>query len=144
MMLCRAIIAVLLAAGLVDAAEPLSQRTTYTSDENVYTLRWLADGRTIALETSNQLKLIDPATGRERHSFTIGTNVWSAGKPPFALSADGGRLATVDFREKTSSTIRIWDLATGNEVRRLRGHKGETTALAFSPDGRTLASGGED
>src|SRR5262245_2222885 len=136
-----ALFVTLAAAG---GAEPLRERASYKSDENLYTLHWLPDGRTIALEASNHLKLIDADTGTQWHSFTIGTNVWRAGKPPFALSADGTHLATLDFTEKTPSAIHIWDLATGKEIRRLRGHKGETTALAFSPDGRTLASGGED
>src|SRR5262245_12673089 len=140
-MLAGALLATMAAAR---GAEPLRERASYKSDENLYTMHWLPDGRTVAVETSNHLKLIDADTGEPRHSFTIGTNVWSAGKPPFTLSADGTRLATLDFREKTPSTIRIWDLATGKEIRRLRGHEGETTALTFSPDGRTLASGGED
>jgi WD40 repeat protein len=35
----------------------------------------------------------------------------------------------------------LWDLATGKELHRLEGHQGEVDCLAWSPDGKTLASG---
>ncbi len=41
-------------------------------------------------------------------------------------------------------TVRLWDARTGREVRRLVGHDGETTCLAFLPGGDIIASGGAD
>jgi WD40 repeat protein len=41
-------------------------------------------------------------------------------------------------------TIKLWELATGRELRTLAGHAGEVNSLAFSPDGRQLASGSGD
>jgi hypothetical protein len=41
-------------------------------------------------------------------------------------------------------TVRLWDLPSGKEVGRLEGHKSCVFAVAFSPDGRTLVSGGLD
>jgi WD40 repeat protein len=43
-----------------------------------------------------------------------------------------------------SGTIRICRVDTGEIVLRLEGHRGRINALAFSPDGRTLASSSED
>ena len=37
-------------------------------------------------------------------------------------------------------TIKLWDVSTGREIRTLVGSEGEITAVAFSPDGRTLVS----
>lgn len=40
------------------------------------------------------------------------------------------------------STIRLWDTATGNQLALLVGHRERVTSLAFSPDGKLLASAG--
>jgi hypothetical protein len=41
-------------------------------------------------------------------------------------------------------TIKIWDVATGKEIRTLVGHAGWVHTLSWSRDGRRLASGGWD
>jgi WD40 repeat protein len=40
--------------------------------------------------------------------------------------------------------VRLWDAATGREVRRFEGHTDRVRAVAFSPDGRYALSGSED
>ncbi|TIW08357.1 MAG: WD40 repeat domain-containing protein, partial [Mesorhizobium sp.] len=40
--------------------------------------------------------------------------------------------------------IKLWDLDTGREVRRLEGHSGTVYALALSADGNRLLSGSLD
>jgi len=41
-------------------------------------------------------------------------------------------------------TIKLRDVASGEELKTLRGHTGDVNSVAFSPDGKTLASGSFD
>ncbi len=43
-----------------------------------------------------------------------------------------------------NSTARIWDAATGQEVRQLAGHSDYLRSAAYSPDGKTIVAGGCD
>jgi WD40 repeat protein len=58
---------------------------------------------------------------------------------PKASSPDGRQLARGDDK-----SIRVSDAATQKELLTLNGHTGKVTALAYAPDGKFLASGGED
>ncbi len=42
------------------------------------------------------------------------------------------------------NTLKLWDVATGQELRTFTGHSGEVKSLAFSPDGRSVLSGSGD
>jgi WD40 repeat protein len=44
----------------------------------------------------------------------------------------------------SDGVISIWDLTTNNEPLKTRKHNGDILALAFSPDGKTLVTGGAD
>ena len=41
-------------------------------------------------------------------------------------------------------TVRLWEVATGREVRRFSGHDKGVHDVAFSPDGRQALTVGED
>ena len=57
-----------------------------------------------------------------------------------AVAADGNWLATGGLDE----TVRVWDVASGQERATLTGHTNWVEALAVAPDGSWLASGGAD
>jgi hypothetical protein len=64
-------------------------------------------------------------------------------RPPFGglLGADR---QVVQQHVDAGILERLWDPATGQHLRTLTGHGGGVRAVAFSPDGRLLASGGRD
>ena len=41
-------------------------------------------------------------------------------------------------------TVRLWDVAAGQEIKQLRGHKEVVWGVAFSPDGSLVALGSAD
>jgi WD40 repeat protein len=54
-----------------------------------------------------------------------------------AFSADG-RLAVTGSSDRTA---RLWDVASGQELKRFAGHEGGVWAVALSPDGKRLLTG---
>jgi WD40 repeat protein len=75
----------------------------------------------------------------------LDTQTWEArGDMPYdvgafaALSPDGKTLAT-----GSGASVNLWDVQTGQQFCALEGHTGPVTALAFSPDGRLLATAAE-
>jgi WD40 repeat protein/serine/threonine protein kinase len=57
-----------------------------------------------------------------------------------AFSPDGKRIATCS----EDRTAKVWDAATGKEIRSLTGHTGIVWGVAFSPDGRRIVTGSGD
>jgi WD40 repeat protein len=42
------------------------------------------------------------------------------------------------------NTVRLWELATGKEVRRFTGHEDWVSSVAVTPDGQYVVSGSAD
>jgi WD40 repeat protein len=61
--------------------------------------------------------------------------IWSV-----AFSSDGRFIATGG----SDRTARLWDVATGREIRSFVGHTGEVRSVAFSPDGKSLLTSSND
>jgi WD40 repeat protein len=89
------------------------------------------------------LVLWDVATGREKRRFR-GYFSWGQSYPTpnqtLAFTPDGKTLVTAGDPD---STVRLWDVDTGEE-KTAQNHQGRVTALAYSPDGKTLVSIGTD
>jgi glucose repression regulatory protein TUP1 len=63
-----------------------------------------------------------------------------AGVTSVAISPDGRWVAAGSL----DTVVRIWEVATGKLVERLRGHRDSVYSVAFTPDGRGLVSGSLD
>jgi WD40 repeat protein len=57
-----------------------------------------------------------------------------------AVSPDGRFIASAS----SDQTVKIWDVATGQDRGTLRGHTAAVNGCAFSPDGTSIASAGAD
>jgi WD40 repeat protein len=83
------------------------------------------------------------ASGREVGRFYANPEKASrAGRVSCAACSPDNRLLAV--AEEESGTIRLIEIATGRVRVELTGHRHGVHGLTFAPDGRTLASGGED
>ena len=56
-----------------------------------------------------------------------------------AFSPDGKTVLTGSM----DKTARLWDAATGRELRQFRGHQSGVRAVAYSPDGKTILTGSD-
>jgi WD40 repeat protein len=94
----------------------------------VHTLAFSAEGTRLAAAASGAVRVWD---------VRIANNplILRGGKPPFAFSSDGKRLASAG---DTAGEVKLWDALTGEEQLTLKATP--ITSLAFHPDGKRLAT----
>jgi WD40 repeat protein len=104
-------------------------------------LAFAPDGKMLALavstwsqEAHSEVKVWDTEERRERRSLRGESAIYS-----LAFAPDGKMLAT-----GSGSSVRLWDMESGQVREVLKGHGKDVLSIAFSPDGQTLASGGWD
>jgi WD40 repeat protein len=82
-------------------------------------------------------KLVDPKALAFRPITTL-RDVLEPG-PRIAISLDGKSLALA-----SQNRVHLWEIATGRELAVFQGHTADVNAVAFAPDGKTLASASAD
>ena len=105
-------------------------------------LRFTPDGKSVATLSGDWVRLWDAATGKETRRIALPNKGPSDGFSTIgarvAYSPDGTILAATSTRD---GLIFLLDVASGRELGRLDGPRSQQKALAFSPDGKILATG---
>jgi Tol biopolymer transport system component len=113
----------------------IKQTLTHSSWPTLF-VAFSPDGKTLFGGNTRTLNLWDTGTWMLKHEYPMGEI-----NPSFALSADGKQIATGGTNE---NAVKVWDAESGASKLTLDGHGKGVLALAFSPDGQTLASGSYD
>lgn len=106
----------------------------------IIVLTFSHDSKMLAGGRGRFIALWDVASGALLHNLNNAEGKGSNPFPPIVFSRDGKLIATGN----DDGTIRVWNVATGNERYTLRGHAGYLQALDFSPDNKYLVSGSYD
>jgi WD40 repeat protein len=125
---------------LFDAATGQELRRMEGHKEHIMRLAFTPDGKELVSASGDKtLRVWDAATGKELRQLD--------GRVEFTgclvLSPDG-KTAACDCAVPSGpnsywSVVRLWDVRTGKALRDLKAHS--TYAMAFSPDGKLLATG---
>src|SRR5262249_5183683 len=135
-----------------DAHTGQEQLTLKGHTAQVNSVAFSADGKRIASgsggydEKANRfwgaVKVWDAHTGQE----TLPLQRPTAQSNIVASTVDGTRIASGSGRydEKAKrfwGEVKVWDAQTGQQALTLKGHTAPVSSVAFSPDGRRIASG---
>lgn len=116
--------------------------------QRIYSVTWSSDGKWIATGsddvTNGFVQLWNAETG-ERVERTFGTGDSAATKHMDAVlsvefSTDGTQLLSSSY----DGTARVWNVATGEQVRPLIGHSNWVWDASFSPDGQWIVTASQD
>jgi eukaryotic-like serine/threonine-protein kinase len=125
-----------------DATERKETATLSGHQAGVQALTFAPDGKSlVSASVVGEVILWDLPAGTQRQvlgNFQVPVLALGFSPAGHRLALGGG-----DLRRR-ETLLKILDPATGHETAKLQGHRGAVFALAFSPDGETLATAGLD
>jgi RNA polymerase sigma factor (sigma-70 family) len=134
-----------------DASLPFSARkksankkaSPWISPPRINALRFSPNGRSVASISGDWVRVWDAATYRETRRFKLPN---AANSPIDVMNMIGAQIAlspdskTIAASSQRDGTIFLLDASSGEEIARLDGSEDTIKVLAFSPDGRILAT----
>jgi WD40 repeat protein len=106
----------------------------------VSSLRFSPDGSVLAVGGYQEVRLIDPVSGKMLASLSGHADYVRS----IAFSPDGKMLAAAGGAPQRDGEIRIWDVRSHGPLKTMQGHKDCIYSVAWSPDGKLIASGSYD
>jgi WD40 repeat protein/DNA-binding SARP family transcriptional activator len=102
------------------------------------------DGRRLLTGAGTDAILWDVDSGKEIRRFKGDVNGICPGCVAFSPDGKRALVAAEDvFQDSGATSLTLWDVETGREIRRFEGHISYIRAVAFSPDGRTALAGSQ-
>src|SRR6202040_2490569 len=111
--------------------------------DRIVSVAFSADGeRLTSISSAKIVKVWELATGKElptpkgyrKHHGVHG----------IALSPNGKRIAGMTNPYMSPASVIVWDLDSGQKILELKGHTGSIYNVAYSPDGKLIASASQD
>jgi WD40 repeat protein len=95
--------------------------------------------------SSGRLKVYDYATGKSGEDFEAGKERGEPVAGPVVFSPDGKRFASAVPAEQTNTyAVKVREWPSGKVQHTFTGFRAPVSAITFSPDGKTLATGSQD
>jgi WD40 repeat protein len=120
-------------AKLWDVAARRELLTFEDHTDRIHSVALSPDGRALATGSTYEVKLWDVVTGRTLWGFD------EPGRDVYCVAFNGEKVA-----EAAHDVVNIRSAADGRRLVTIKERTGVIFALAFSPDGRTLATAGQD
>jgi WD40 repeat protein len=113
---------------------------------SVQVLAWSPDGTLIASGSyDSTVQVWNPTSGfifvYKGHTAEVDALAWSPdGK---LIASGGGKYQTIN-KQNTDTAVQVWEATTGHSILTYKGHLAQVDGLAWSPDGRLIASASYD
>jgi WD40 repeat protein len=108
-----------------------SEVTRITADGHVVALAISPNGVHVAVVSGSSIQIWDISTGEKVSTLNLKGNPNTVQVRAVAYSPDGTRIVSGSL----DRTVRVWDVAAGEEIMVLGGHTQWINTVAYSPDG---------